>query len=73
MMRQVGNRREMEKGCCPFGGVEGAKGGIDRLAVIRISFEGEQGHFYMLDVLTALDNKIFQQLAVYRCLECFRR
>jgi hypothetical protein len=65
-MRQVGNRRETEKGRCPFGGVESPKGGIDCLAVIRISFEGEQGHFYMPDVLTALGNKIFQQLAVYR-------
>jgi hypothetical protein len=44
--------------------MEGAKGGIDRLAVIRISFEGEQGHLHLPDVLTALGNKIFQQLMV---------
>ena len=54
----------MEKGRRPFGRMEGAKVGIDRLAVIEIRFEDEQGHFYMLDVLTALGNKIFQQLAV---------
>jgi len=53
--------------------MEGAKGGIDSLAVIGVNFEGEQGHFYMLDVFTALGNKIFQQLAVYRRWECFRR
>src|SRR5215471_9173050 len=63
----------MEKGRRPFGRMEGAKGGIDRLAVIGISFEGEQGHFHMPDVLTALGNKIFQQLAVYRWWECLRR
>jgi hypothetical protein len=54
----------MEEGRRPFRRVESAKGGIDRLAVVRISFEGEQSYFYMLDVLTALGNKIFQQLAV---------
>jgi hypothetical protein len=52
--------------------VEGAKDSIDRRAVIRLSFEGEQGHFHMLDVLTALGNKIFQQLAVYSHWERFR-
>jgi len=72
-MRQVDHRRATEKGSCPFDGVAGAQGSIDGRAIIRISFQGEQGHFYMLDVLTALSKKICQQLAIYRRWECFRR
>src|SRR5262245_25997848 len=65
MMREVNNRCETEEGRCPFDRMEGTEDGIDGRAVVRMNFEGEQGHLNMLGMLTALGNKISPQLVVH--------